>query len=124
MQCVVRWLVPFMNGLGLGLLAMFLHECGHIAAALAMGVPVKQVGIRWSRGLYTIRETGTVQQNALIAAAGPFVNLLLIATGPWFPLFGLANFCYALANMLPIEGSDGYRIAGCWQQMREGDGTR
>jgi Zn-dependent protease len=115
----VRWLYPFIHGLGLGLLAMFLHECGHIAASLTLGVPVKRVGIRWAKGMYTVREAGTVQQNALIASAGPFVNFLLIATGPWFPLFSLANFCFALANMLPIEGSDGFRIADCWRQMRE-----
>jgi Zn-dependent protease len=121
---LVRWLFPFINGLGLGVLAMLLHEWGHIAAALVLGVPVKSVGIRWNKGLYTVREAGTVQQNALIAAAGPFVNFLLIATEPWFPLFSMANFCYALANLLPIEGSDGFRIAGCWQQMRARNDAR
>jgi len=115
---LVRWFYPFLNGFCLGVLAMILHEWGHIVTALVLGVPVKSVGIRWNKGLYTVRETGSVQQNALIAAAGPFVNLLLIGTEPWFPLFSLANFCYALANMLPIEGSDGFRIAECWRAMR------
>jgi len=98
---------------------MVLHEAGHLVAALALGVRIKKIGIQWHKGLFTIREQGTVQQNLLIAMAGPFVNLLLVAFGPWYPVFGLANFCYALANMLPIEGSDGFRIATCWRRIRE-----
>lgn len=115
---VVRWLLPFTHGLGLGVIAMLLHECGHLVAALAIGVRIKKVGMKWNKGLYTVREQGTPFQSLLIAAAGPIVNLVLIALAPWAPLFGLANFCYALANVLPIEGSDGYRIALCWQQIR------
>jgi len=118
---LAHWLYPFVNGLGLGVIAMLLHECGHIAAALALGVQIKNVGLRWNRGLYTVREAGSLQQNVLIAAAGPFVNFLLVATEPWFPLFSMANFCFALANMLPIDGSDGVRIAECWRQMRGGN---
>ena len=115
----ILWFCPFFSGLGLGLIAMVLHEAGHLVAALALGVRIKKIGIQWHKGLFTIREQGTVQQNLLIAMAGPFVNLLLVAFGPWYPVFGLANFCYALANMLPIEGSDGFRIATCWRRIRE-----
>lgn len=116
---LLRWFCPFLNGLGLGLAAMFLHECGHIVTALTLGVPVKKLGIRWTRGLYTIRESGSAYQNLLIAAAGPLVNVLLISTEPWLRLFSMANLCYALGNMLPIDGSDGMRVAKCWQQIRE-----
>lgn len=115
---LVRWLYPFCNGLGLGVIAMLLHECGHLAAALALGVRVKKIGVKWNKGLYMVRERGSARQNMLIAAAGPLVNLMLMATEPWIPLFSLANLCYALANMLPIDGSDGFRIAACWQQLR------
>jgi Zn-dependent protease len=115
---VVRWLLPFTHGLGLGVIAMLLHECGHLVSALVLGVRIKKVGMKWSKGLYTIREQGTPVQSLMIAAAGPLTNLLLIGSAPWIPLFGLANFCYALANILPMEGSDGYRIARCWQQIR------
>ena len=120
MLYVVHWLYPFAHGLGLGVIAMLFHECGHLLASLALGVRVKRVGMKWNKGLYTVRERGTVYQNLLIASAGPLVNLLLVATVPWSSPFGLANFCYALANVLPIEGSDGYRIASCWRQIRSG----
>jgi len=115
---VVRWLFPFTPGLGLGILAMLFHECGHLLAALVVGVRIKNVGMKWNKGLYTIREQGTPVQNLIVAAAGPVTNILLIATAHWAPVFALANFCYAIANTLPIEGSDGYRIALCWQQVR------
>jgi Zn-dependent protease len=115
---VVRWLYPFIHGLGLGVIAMLLHECGHLLAAVAIGVRVKNVGIRWNKGLYTVREQGSPLQNLLVAAAGPTINILLTSFSHWNRLFGLANFCYAIANTLPIEGSDGYRIAVCWKQLR------
>ena len=117
---LVRWFFPFFNGLGLGIIAMLLHECGHLAAALALGLRVKNIGMKWNKGLYTVREQGSPYQNLLISLAGPFVNLLLIGAAPWIPQFGLANFCYALANMLPIDGSDGFRVAACWRQIRQG----
>jgi Zn-dependent protease len=115
------WFLPFLQGLGLGMAAMLLHEGGHIATATLLGVKVKRVGIKWNQGLYTLREQGSPGKNLLIALGGPFVNMLLVASSPWFAVFGLANFCFALANMLPIEGSDGFRIANCWQQIRNKD---
>jgi Zn-dependent protease len=116
----IRWFQPVLLGSGLGLLAMVLHECGHLAAAVALGVRVKRVGIQWNKGIFTVREQGTVNQNLMIALAGPSVNLLLMAVEPWFPMFSLANLCCVLANMLPIEGSDGFRVADCWRRIREG----
>lgn len=115
----LKWFYPFFLGLGVGLIAMVLHECGHIVAALGLGVRVKRVGIEWNKGLFTVRDQGTVRQNLVIALAGPFVNMLLIGSEPWYPVLALANLCYALANMLPIEGSDGFRIAACWRRIRE-----
>jgi len=116
---IVLWFYPFVEGLGLGVLAMLFHEFGHIAAAWTLGVPVKDVGFKWNKGIYTVRRAGSGGQNLVIALAGPFANLLLVATGPWLPLFSMANFCYALANMLPIEGSDGIRVAVCWRDLRD-----
>src|ERR1700750_3218923 len=117
----LRWLEPVVLGFGLGVLAMVLHECGHLAAARALGGGVKRVGIDWRKGLYTVREQGSVHQNLTIALAGPSVNLLLIAVEPWFPMFSLANLCCVLANMLPIDGSDGFRGAACWPGVRGGE---
>jgi Zn-dependent protease len=118
---IVRWLSPFANGLGLGILAMLLHECGHLLASFALGVRVKNVGVKWDKGFYIVRVRGTVYQNLVIALAGPLGNLLLIGAAPWPSPFALANVCYALANLLPIDGSDGSRIASCLRQIRSGE---
>ena len=115
-----RWLYPFVHGFGLGVIAMLLHEAGHWITAFALGVRIKNVGMKWNKGMYTVREQGTIYQNLLIALAGPLVNVLLIPVAGWSSPFALANFCYALANLLPIEGSDGYRINMCWRQIRSG----
>lgn len=121
MHAVSVWLSQFVTGIFLGLLAMVLHECGHLIAALILGVKVSRVGLKWNKGMYVVRDRGTVHQNMLIALAGPLVNLLLVALQPWYPMFALANACCVLANVLPIEGTDGYRVAGCWREMKDGE---
>lgn len=122
MHCInFGWFIPFLQGLLFGLAAMFLHEGGHIATAMALGIKVKKVGIQWNKGVYTVRDKGPLNKNLLIALAGPLVNLILITSSHWSPMFGLANFCYALANLLPIDGSDGSRILYCWQEIRKKD---
>lgn len=47
------------------------NECGHLATAFLIGVRVKQVGLKWNKGLFTVRESGTVPQNLAISLAGP-----------------------------------------------------
>jgi Zn-dependent protease len=114
----LEWFLPVLQGMLLGVVAMFLHEGGHILAALALGIKVKSVGLRW-KGLYTVREAGPPGKNILVSLAGPFTNLLLILTWFWWPTFGLANLCFGFCNLLPIEGSDGERAMICWQHMRK-----
>jgi Zn-dependent protease len=104
-----------------GLLAMAIHECGHLLAASALGVRIKSVGLHW-KGLFTVREAGPPMKNLLISIAGPFVNCALILTWHSSPIFGLANVCFAIFNILPIEGSDGVRAVKCWEQMKETSG--
>src|SRR5262249_172332 len=96
----------------LGIPAMFLHECGHVATALACGIRVKRVGV-CSRGLYTVREPGPKWANVVVSAAGPLVNLIL-AFALWnsMPLFAEVNIIACLYNLLPIPNSDGTRILG------------
>jgi Zn-dependent protease len=113
----LEWFFPFFSGLLMGLAAMILHEAAHLLTACALGVKVKRVGLKWNKGIFTVRETGPVGKNAIIALAGPLMNILLVCLWPWSPTFGLANLCYAVANLLPIEGSDGLRIAACCVQL-------
>lgn len=113
----LQWLVPMINGALFGLLAMVLHEIGHICVAQGLGLKVKNVGICW-KGMYTVRETGTPEINLQVALAGPLTNLALIPLGAFVPVFGLATFVCGLCNLLPIPGSDGMRVLMCLREMR------
>ncbi|HZB87551.1 MAG TPA: hypothetical protein VE291_02735 [Terracidiphilus sp.] len=113
----LAWFYPFFQGLFFGVLAMLLHESGHIGAALALRVRVKTVGFRWM-GIYTVREAGSTVQNLIISFAGPLTNLILLLLWPLSKEFFLANVCYALVNLLPIQGSDGDRILRLWQERK------
>ena len=92
------------------IISLFVHEIGHICAALMLGVRVKKVGIAL-RGPYIVRETGSTIENAVISAAGPFVNLVLAAT-TWqvWPALSLINLVLGLANLYPTPTSDGRRV--------------
>jgi len=116
----LHWCIPILIGMGYGLAAMAFHEAAHIVAALALGVKVKKIGLAW-KGMYTVREPGTPKKNLFISLAGPLMNFALILSWPWLPIFGLANVVCVVANILPVEGSDGARVRACWRQMRGKD---
>jgi Zn-dependent protease len=113
----LRWYLPILEGMGLGLVAMAFHETSHIVAALALGIRVKKVGLAW-KGMFTVRDVGPPNKNLLISLAGPLMNLALVLCWHWLPTFGLANLVCGVVNLLPIQGSDGIRIQRCWQEMR------
>jgi hypothetical protein len=112
----LRWFLPLIQGMGFGLLAMVFHEAAHIIVALILGIKIKKIGLGW-KGMYTVREPGSVEKNLYASLAGPLMNLVLILCWHWYPIFGLANLCCGVVNFLPIEGSDGARILSCWRQM-------
>lgn len=113
-----HWLLPVFWGMGLGVLAMVLHECGHMLAALVLGVQVKSLGFRW-KGFYVVRDAGTPTKNLFISLAGPLTNAVLLLGWPLSKRLFLANLCCAFVNLLPIQGSDGDRALLCWRQMQE-----
>ena len=112
----LRWFFPVAEGFVLGVAALLLHELGHAVAATVVGVQLKGVGLNW-KGLYLRREAGTPGRNLVISAAGPVTNLLLVMLWGVWPMFGLANACYALFNLCPLPGADGERVVRCWLEM-------
>jgi len=114
---IIHWLCPVSQGMLTGLLAMAIHECGHLLVASVLGIRIKRVTLHW-KGLCTVREAGSPMKNLLISVAGPFVNLVLVSSWQLSPIFGIANLCFAFFNMLPIEGSDGERALKCWEQIK------
>lgn len=109
--------------LRMGLVCSVLHECGHVAVYLRLKgrLPLLELGpfgIRLSmRGVLLPPE-----QELALAAAGPLANLLLCCaaflamdwwlgysyTGYWF---AAVNLLVGGANLLPLPGLDGARIA-------------
>ena len=112
------WFVPLINGTLFGLLAMVLHEIGHLCVAQALGLKVKRVGVCW-KGMYTVREAGSPEVNLQVSLAGPLTNLALMALWPVSPTLGLANLFVGVTNLLPLSGSDGKRAMSCLREMRE-----
>ena len=116
--------------LRLGLLAAFLHECGHILVyrALLRRFPVIEVTMT-GFCMRTAGERLSPRQRLVLAAAGPAVNFLL--AGVWAlrlaqaatirgSAFWAANLLTGLFNLLPVPPLDGAQMAACagalWQQ--------
>lgn len=124
--CGALYLLLYFDASGflrLGLLAAFLHEWGHIAVycILFRRFPVIEVTLTG----FCMRTRGqgiTLRQTALLAAAGPAVNLLL--AGLWAvrleqratiraSAFLAANLLTGAFNLLPIPPLDGAQLVEC-----------
>ena len=118
--------------LRLGLLAAFLHEWGHIGVYLALfgQFPVIEVTLT-GFCMHTRGREMTLWQTALLAAAGPAVNLVL--AGLWMlrleqratiraSAFLAANLLTGAFNLLPIPPLDGAQLAACgWWCLQNND---
>lgn len=105
-------------------LAAILHELGHAIAGELFGSPVKKMKLTWA-GLCVVRDAGSPLPNLLISSAGPLISLAvgLAAWNRW-DLFAIANLCIFLANVSPIQGSDGDRIWMCAVELAWMGGRR
>ena len=117
------WLEPLGYTLFL-LAAVLLHETGHFVAFLVLGEPLPSLSGR-AGGLLFTPKGGLLsyKRELLVAAAGPFFNLLGCAVLLPALRGGVdheASFCFfalnllsALFNLLPIAGFDGGRVLSC-----------
>lgn len=114
-----HWLLSLSGALLLGLLAMVLHEVGHLVTSLIVGVRVKSVGL-CTKGMYVVREAGPPAKNLIVSLAGPLTNVaLLLLFWHVSRTFTLANLCLAICNLVPIKGSDGDRAWTCVEEMQK-----
>lgn len=95
-------------------LCLVIHELAHVLVASYFAVPVHGVGIKFM-GAYTFRKYATRRvHDVVIAAAGPIANLLLTFASFFVPGIGIWlaewNFGIAFMNLLPLPGTDGFRI--------------
>src|SRR5436190_7692709 len=113
-------------------IALILHELGHLVAARICRVPVTAVGLGWGPALLRVRLINTdcqlgilpigayvrmemdvfrrrsVNQQLLVLTAGVGVNLLL-AILTWGSMFSILNLGLAIGNSLPLYQQDGWK---------------
>jgi membrane-associated protease RseP (regulator of RpoE activity) len=114
------------------LVALLIHELGHLTAAHACRVPATEFGLGWGRklfafnfggveyklhalpvGAYVRLDMGELQRRSLsrqvlILLAGIIVNLVAAALTLGTP-FGTANLLLAATNLLPLYQQDGWK---------------
>jgi hypothetical protein len=116
---IFYWMISLSGFLFLGLLAMVLHETGHLITSFAVGLKVKSIGL-CRKGFYIVREAGTPSENLLVTLAGPLTNVaLLVIFWDTSSAFTLANMCFAICNLAPVRGSDGDRALDCLRAMQK-----
>ena len=114
--------------LRLGLLAAFLHECGHILVycVFLRRFPVIEVTMT-GFCMHTAGERLSPRRRLVLAAAGPAVNFML--AGIWAlrleqeltirgSAFWAANLLTGGFNLLPVPPLDGAQLASCLCEMR------
>jgi Zn-dependent protease len=96
------------------LASLLMHEAGHILAATFLGVPVREFGLRMAGAYIRRAPAATLQDEVLIATAGPLMNFCLMLPLSFVPVLGhqlaLGNLALGLVNLLPLPSSDGMRI--------------
>ncbi len=102
--------------------SIFLHELGHAWGCRVQGVPVRRIMIHGGGGFCEQSRSASFEQQELIVAMGPIVNLTIWAvaslaytsfsgTVGW-ALYWLAqmNLFLALFNLLPVHPLDGGKL--------------
>lgn len=105
-----------------GLLAAAVHEFGHICVAKILQIPFRSLTLSpYGALLKPCASMGSYSDELLIAAAGPFFNLLsALAIWPWakgtnsfvFSFF-VSSLFLGFLNLLPVSEFDGGRILTC-----------
>lgn len=114
------------------IVALVLHELGHLFAARLTGVAVTEAGLGWGPKLTSIRVRAIdysirllplgayvrldmvglrkhpLGQQLFVMLAGIAVNLILAVVG-WGTFFGSLNLILAIANLVPLYQQDGWK---------------
>mgnify|MGYP004610540773 CR=1 FL=1 len=105
------YLAP-LRTVGAFLLAMTIHELGHMGAIALCGGRLRGLCLG-ARGAVIAVEGLSSRQELLCALAGPGAGLLLPAFGRWLPMTALMALGHSLYNLLPVYPLDGGRALYC-----------
>ena len=124
--------ISAINMIGSFVLALVVHELGHLLAARICKTSVTQVGLGWGPKLFTVRagdidyhlrllplgayvkidmaglQKRPLVQQIFVLLAGIGVNMAL-AVIAWGTFFGTLNLVLAIGNLLPIYQQDGWK---------------
>lgn len=117
--CILGALVLLVLPWKLLLAAFFaaaIHECCHLLALLACGVPILRISIG-AAGAAIRTPPFPPAQELLCALAGPVGSLLCLLAARNFPLLALCGIIQGLYNLLPIYPLDGGRVLRCAAQL-------
>ena len=103
--------------------SIFLHEVGHAWGCIVQGVPVRRIMIHGGGGFCEPAKSPDRDQQELIVAMGPIVNLVIWAlasmaypyldpgSAAWTVYWlGMINLFLALFNLLPVHPLDGGKL--------------
>ena len=105
------YLAP-LRAVGAFLLAMSVHELGHLGAITLCGGKLRGLCLG-TRGAVIKVEGLTLKQELYCALAGPGAGLCLLAAGKFLPMTALMALCHSLYNLLPVYPLDGGRALYC-----------
>lgn len=118
---------------GLLILAIFLHEYGHAWGCAVQGVPVRRIMLHGGGGFCEHARSVSPNQDELIVAMGPIVNLglwALASLGQWamwqnptglesflyievsyyLGIFAFLNLALFIFNLIPVQPLDGGKL--------------
>lgn len=92
------------------LLSACVHELGHVAAMLSLGVPIYGVRFAVSGPVIRCGAVSSRMQQFFCALAGPALGVLLAGViFPFWPLCAEVSLLLSLMNLLPVSPLDGGR---------------
>lgn len=97
------------------LLAVALHEAGHLTAANMLRLPVYKMEFDVFGARLFTPPLPSYRAEAILAGAGPLFSVLtglvlLPLKVPFFATVSGLSFAFALLNLLPVSGFDGGRL--------------
>lgn len=110
MLCCCYVLIPIEHLFSL-LLAILVHEAGHLAAMYMFGLKPRRIKLELSGFCIDYSGIGTECSDIIVALAGPFLGLVYaFAVKDTLNISAQLSCLYSCVNMIPVKPLDGWRI--------------